>query len=123
MLAYIRAKIDGEKDLPTINPWVRGFVGKINSDHKDSYSTKGVITKTSDSSVSITELPVGVWTNSYKKYLVHIMKKGKIQSFTENHTTMKVSYDVRINASELEKMWNGDIYKSFKLQNELSTGK
>ncbi len=124
VLAYIRARIDGEKNLPKINPWIRDFTGDITVDQKGgSYVTRGIITKTSDSSVSITELPVGVWTNSYKKFLVNMMKKGKIQSFVENHTTTKVSFDVTVNASELELFLSGDIHKSFKLQNSLSARK
>ncbi len=124
MLAYIRARIDGENNLPEIKPWVRDFTGDITVDQKGgSYVTRGIISKTSDSSVSITELPVGVWTNSYKKYLVYMMKKGKIQSFVENHTTTKVSYDVKMNASDLDLLLNGDIHNSFKLQNTLSTRK
>jgi DNA topoisomerase-2 len=122
VLSYIRARIDGEKTRPEIKPWVKDFSGDITI-KRESYMTSGVITKSSDTSVSITELPIGVWTNSYKKYLVDMMKKGKIQSFVENHTTTKVSFDVKVNASDLERLLNSDIYSSFKLQNKLSTTK
>ena len=101
---------------------MKDFTGDITI-KRESYLTRGVITQSSDTSVSITELPIGVWTNSYKKYLVDMMKKGKIQSFVENHTTTKVSFDVKVDASDLERLLNSDIYSSFKLQKKLSTRK
>ena len=122
VLTYIRARIGGKKILSEIKPWVKDFTGDITI-KRESYLTRGVITQSSDTSVSITELPIGVWTNSYKKELVDMMKKGKIQSFVENHTTTKVSFDVKVNASDLERLLHSDIYSSFKLQNKLSTRK
>ena len=82
VLNYIRAKLNGEKKLPLIRPWVRDFEGGITADTEhNSYITEGIITPTSNSSVSITELPVGVWTNDYRNSLVNMMTKAEIISF------------------------------------------
>lgn len=123
VLNYIRAKLDGKKRrLPAINPWVKDFEGDITVDEeRGSYITEGIISPTSKSSVAITELPIGSWTNDYKNNLVNMMKKADIQSFTENHTTTSVSFDVKVNMSKLQRFLNGDIHKTFKLRNALST--
>jgi DNA topoisomerase-2 len=122
VLKYIRAKLDGKKRLPSIRPWVKGFNGNINVDaDRASYITEGTLTITSKSSLSITELPVGVWTSDYKEYLVKMLKRGEIKSFTENHTTSDVSFDVKVNMAKLTRLMKGDIYKTFKLRNSLST--
>lgn len=122
VLEYIRAKLDGKRKLPAINPWVRGFHGDISIDATHgSYTTEGIITPTSKSSLSITELPIGVWTNDYKNTLLAMLKKAEIKSFSENHTTTSVSFDVKLNMSKLQRMMNGDIAKTFKLRNALST--
>ena len=124
VLKYIRAMVAGERNLPTINPWVRDFKGNITVDHQHgSYITEGIITKTSDATLRITELPIGVWTNRYKENLVSMMKKNQIKSFTEDHTTTNVSFDVEVNMAELERLRNGDLHRSFKLRNRLSTRK
>ena len=122
VLKYIRAKLDKKKRLPPIRPWVKGFDGNISIDEeKASYITEGTLNITSKSSLSITELPVGVWTSDYKEYLVKMMKKGDIKSFTENHTTSAVSFDVKMNMAKLARIMKGDIYRTFKLRNSLST--
>eukprot|EP00986_Skeletonema_menzelii_P002405 scaffold650_cov140-Skeletonema_menzelii.AAC.4 len=122
VLKYIRAKLEGKKRLPSIRPWVKGFNGNINVDaERDSYITEGTLSITSKSTLSITELPVGVWTSDYKDYLVKMLKKGEIKSFTENHTTSAVSFDVKVNMAKLTRLMKGDIHKTFKLRNSLST--
>mmetsp|Transcript_7223 Transcript_7223/g.17962 ORF Transcript_7223/g.17962 Transcript_7223/m.17962 type:complete len:1316 (+) Transcript_7223:84-4031(+) len=122
VLNYIRAKLDGKKRLPDIRPWVKDFGGSISVDAaRGSYVTEGIITPTSKSSVAITELPIGVWTNDYKNTLVNMLNRGDIKSFSENHTTTSVSFDVKLNISKLQRFLNGDIHKTFKLRNTLST--
>ena len=122
VLNYIRAKLEGKKKLPPIEPWVKDFEGAITADStRGSYITEGIITPTSKSSVEITELPIGVWTNDYKNTLVNMLKKGEIKSFSENHTTTSVSFDVKLNMSKLQRLLKGDILKTFKLRNALST--
>eukprot|EP00584_Thalassiosira_punctigera_P002177 CAMPEP_0172533106 /NCGR_PEP_ID=MMETSP1067-20121228/5916_1 /TAXON_ID=265564 ORGANISM="Thalassiosira punctigera, Strain Tpunct2005C2" /NCGR_SAMPLE_ID=MMETSP1067 /ASSEMBLY_ACC=CAM_ASM_000444 /LENGTH=628 /DNA_ID=CAMNT_0013317697 /DNA_START=11 /DNA_END=1894 /DNA_ORIENTATION=- len=122
VLNYVRAKLDGKKKLPSIQPWVKDFEGNISVDAKrGSYTTEGIITATSKSSLAITELPIGVWTNDYKNTLVNMMKRGEIKSFSENHTTTSVSFDVKLNISKLQRLLKGDIHKTFKLRNSLST--
>lgn len=123
VLNYIRTKLN-EKDEHefSIMPWVKGFAGRIADDpsNSGSYITEGLIEPTSQSTVSITELPVGVWTNDYKATLLKMMSKGEIRSFTENHTTTSVSFDVKVSTSKLARFIKGGLHSKFKLRNKLS---
>ena len=123
VLNYIRTKLNETDKHASIKPWVKGFAGRIADDpsNSGSYITEGLIEPTSQSTVSITELPVGVWTNDYKATLVKMMSKGEIKSFTENHTTTSVSFDVKVNPSKLARFIKGDLHSKFKLRNKLST--
>jgi DNA topoisomerase-2 len=49
------------------------------------------------------------------------MSKSEIMSFSENHTTTKVSFDIKMNISKLQRYLHGDIHNKFKLRNTLST--
>lgn len=121
VLNYIRAKLD-ETKKPAIRPWVKGFEGGITVDSKrGDYVTEGIITPQKNSSVVISELPVGVWTNDYKATLVAMLKKAEIKSFSQNHTTTTVSFNVKVNAAKLNRLLKGDMLKTFKLRKALST--
>ena len=122
VLNYVRAKLE-ENELPSIEPYVRGFDGSISVDGSGgNYITDGIITSPSKSSVTISELPIGTWTNNYKTSLVAMMKKGEIQSFTQDHTTTKVCFDIKINTAKLNRLVKNDtLLKQFKLRNRLST--
>lgn len=122
VLNYVRAKLE-ENELPSIEPYVRGFAGSISVDNSGgNYITDGIITTSSKSSVRISELPIGTWTNDYKTSLVAMMKKGEVQSFTQDHTTTKVCFDIKINSAKLNRLVkNETLLKHFKLRNTLST--
>ena len=121
VLNYVRAKLN-ESEASPIRPHVRGFDGTITIE-PGTYTTEGIIELTSKTSVRITELPVGVWTNNYKQTLVAMMKKGYIQGFSQDHTTTKVCFDVKVNTAKLNRLIKneGALLKQFKLRNSLST--
>lgn len=122
VLKYIRAKLD-ETELPPIEPYVRGFDGAITVDSSSgNYISEGIISSPTKSSVTISELPIGMWTNDYKTSLVAMMKKGEIQSFSQDHTTTKVCFDIKVNTAKLNRIVKNDmLLKQFKLRNSLST--
>jgi len=69
--------------MVSLKPWWQGFKGEIVSTGDGAYITSG-ITKFDDTNntVTITELPVGVWTKDYKTFLdeiasVPVLKDGE----------------------------------------------
>jgi DNA topoisomerase-2 len=120
VLNYIRAKLDGAEEMPPIRPFARGFKGKI-EDLSDGtgYVTRGKASRVSNKSVTIGELPLRCWTNSYKEQLLKMRDNGDISSFVENHTTSEVSFTVQLQAAKLTRMIRTGLEKAFKLETNL----
>ena len=82
--------------LPSIMPWYRGFKGVI--EEKDNkYITYGVLTKETvrgNKKVSITELPVGMWTDNFKEYCEDLLVEKKIKALHNNSTPYKVDFTI-----------------------------
>lgn len=62
-------------------PYYTGFKGTVQQIDKNKYLIKGCYTVMDDETVHITELPIGMWTDTYKIYLESLMedknKNGK----------------------------------------------
>ena len=54
-------------------------------DKKGNYVVKGVYNKIDDDTIEITELPIGIWTQSYKEVL-----EGMLQGTEKNPAVVKV---------------------------------
>ena len=93
----------------------------VQKDDGGGYLSTGKIKKLSKTSVLISELPVGRWTNDYKMYLVKMQSKGEIQSFVENHTTTTVSFTVTMTSMQLTRMVRSGLKKVFKLESSVPT--
>jgi DNA topoisomerase II len=120
VLEYVRAKLDGSCDLPTIHPFARGFVGSFETGD-GGYETVGRAYACEAKTVVIDELPLGCWTNKYKEMLLKMRDRGDILGFSENHTTSKVSFRVEVRKSQLQRIESSGLEKYFKLRKSLPT--
>lgn len=121
VLDYIRRKLDGETQLPPIEPYARGFRGRIErADDGKGYVTYGIAKKLDAKTVKVEELPVGVWTSKYKQNLLRMQNDGVISDFVEDHTTTKVSFTIRLKPSQLQRMEAAGLEKSFRLKSTLA---
>jgi DNA topoisomerase-2 len=87
---YIRAKLDNQAELPFIDPFVNGFKGKIERREDGSgYVSHGIVEQLNRKTILIKELPIGVWTDSYKSHLVKMVSDvlGFGNSYIERTTT------------------------------------
>jgi DNA topoisomerase II len=73
-------KIMKDEEPTEMVPWVRGFKGTIKKISKNHWITKGVYNLTDLSTIVITELPVGMWTDNYRILLDSLMTGEPIQS-------------------------------------------
>jgi len=104
--------IDGNEPK-LFKPWFRGFTGKIESISPGSYITRGKVEFINDSTLQITELPVGTWTEKYIEFLNKIsVERGKetaknfVRSFRDNSTETQVDITLKINPINLNKWRN-----------------
>lgn len=117
VLDYVRAKLEKQLELPSIEPYARGFRGTFKRlDKGNGYETWGTIEKIDDRTVQISELPLGVWTDTYKTRLLRMQSKGDVSDFVEDHTTTKVSFRVKLKASQLRRMETSSLASAFRLK-------
>jgi DNA topoisomerase-2 len=76
-----------------MKPWWQGFKGTVVSDGSSSWVTKGVYTlDDKKNTITITELPIGVWTKDYKAYLDEIASAEKLKDGEKIPRGMDAAY-------------------------------
>ena len=139
VVAQVRRQIAG-LDPEAIHVQYRGFTGAIEEENR-TYTVKGAYKVVDETTIEITELPIRVWTQTYKAFLEDLMtgspaggsgkSAGKsadkadptISSFTEFHTDTKVHFVIKLPKEKLAQLVaDGAIEKKFKLSAKVSTG-
>jgi len=131
IISNIRKMINGDNDLEEMHPHFCGYTGEIIAEtgkRKGSYIAKGKIERTDETSLLITELPIGKWTQDYKAFLEGLMtgtdkSPSEISDFRENHTDTTVSFTITSTKAAIdafEKSKDG-LYGKFKLSTTIST--
>ena len=116
IMDYMRDELDG-RNLPPkelYTPIYEGFKGTIialklpNGLTSGKYLIKGCYDIISDKKVHITELPIGVWTDDYKKYIEDLIdnskksKSKKTESLIKDYVDMStdIAVDITITMTE-----------------------
>ena len=74
IMDYIRYKLGGSIAAPAVEPFYKNFKGTIRRVADSKYLFKGCYTILDEKKIRITELPVGTWTDDYKKFLEHLIE-------------------------------------------------
>ncbi|RIA91340.1 DNA topoisomerase [Glomus cerebriforme] len=87
----LKRLINDEEPIP-MHPWYRGFQGDIEQINMEKYK--------------VSELPIRVWIQNYKKQLEQWIAGTEkvaswIQEYKENHTTTTVDFTVRLSEGKL----------------------
>jgi DNA topoisomerase-2 len=127
VIAALRRKLAGAAPVPLL-PWFRGFGGTVVVKDSKHCATRGkVLMEDGSSTLSIRELPVGKWTQSYKEFLEGRRRKpgaadesgGFIASIKEGNTDTIVRFDVQLAPSALP-CADADIVKLLQLEAPVS---
>lgn len=104
-------------DISEITPYYLGFKGTITKSEKNSYISRGVYKWIDDSTVEISELPIGSWTEDYKEFLENMITNNQNNlKYIENHYTSKnVKFILHFNSS-VRKNIEDNFDVLFKLQ-------
>lgn len=84
--------------LPDIMPWYLGFKGAITK-HKDgAYISRGAFHWVNDTTVEVTELPIGTWTDDYKEMLASMVTNGSrfLKDFESHYTAKNVRFILKM---------------------------
>ena len=96
-----------DKPLEKMIPWFRGFKGSvefkgINDYGVEQYINKGVYKVVDETSIIISELPIGKWIDDYKSYLDDlVVNKNIIADFSNNSTERIIHFTIKFKENEL----------------------
>lgn len=120
----LRLMMDGEP-LKPMTPWFRDFRGTVTQMGPDRYKFSGIIKKTSDTELEITELPVRVWTQDFKDRIVEIIKAEKVPSFIKDYddynTHKDVHFVLRMEEKHMKLALEEGLEEKFKLSKSIAT--
>ena len=123
---------EDEFTLYEITPYYEGFKGDIKDVGEGKYIIKGVFDITGSDSIQIDELPIGTWTDDYKKFLEGLRdKKAKsplIKSFKDMSTDTEVEFVLKTKPGKPENLVSSvveydcsNLEKKFKLYTSKNT--
>lgn len=77
-------------DVPEPSPWYLGYKGTIALHKPGVYQSRGCYTWLDDTTMEITELPIGTWTDDFKAYLLAMLSANNpLLKDIETHSTAK----------------------------------
>eukprot|EP00903_Cladosiphon_okamuranus_P017764 g16352.t1 len=82
-----------------LEPFYRGFTGKITKEDDGGFTTHGIFTQ-HGSEVTVSELPVGTWSATYKRFLESLVDKKEIVAYTESCTDVDVLFVVTLRGDQ-----------------------
>mmetsp|Transcript_3668 Transcript_3668/g.6797 ORF Transcript_3668/g.6797 Transcript_3668/m.6797 type:complete len:1519 (-) Transcript_3668:99-4655(-) len=133
IIQNLRNMIAGSEPT-TMHPYYKGFRGSIEMDTSKpgTYKVEGIIERTDDTTLVISELPLQKWTQDYKKFLEEMMTVGGtknssntdlISDFKENHTEDTVYFTITAPQENIDR-WEKDkdgLIGKFKLSTTINT--
>jgi DNA topoisomerase-2 len=117
--------MDG-KDLEPMTPWYRGWTGSIEKVSESKFKFTGTIRQLDELKVEVTELPIKMWTQTFKERLEEIIKGEKTPSFIKDYvdynSPSKVHFVITMSSAEaMQKALAEGLENKFKLSNTVAT--
>jgi len=111
LVQYIKSKLIDTEEQPILKPYYNGFNGTIVKEEEQKYITKGKYSIVNHSTVKITELPIGTWTENYKIYLDSLVvssnntnKHQCIKDYKDHCTESTVNFTLKFSVDKLLKL-------------------
>lgn len=134
IIRNIKKMLRGET-MQDMIPWYKGFTGTIVESEKEpgKFDMTGIIEKRNETTLVITELPVKMWTQSYKEFLEELMPKdlkkkeddegtdSTISDYREYHTENTVHFQITLTPDQMARAEEAGLEKVFKLKSTINT--
>uniref|UniRef100_A0A3B3ZKF9 DNA topoisomerase 2 n=1 Tax=Periophthalmus magnuspinnatus TaxID=409849 RepID=A0A3B3ZKF9_9GOBI len=125
IISNIHRMLNGEEPQPML-PSYKGFRGTIDQVMDNSYLNSGEVSIIDSETIEISELPVKIWTQTYKENVLEPMLNGTekvpplITDYKDYHTDTTVRFVVKMTPEKLREAEAAGLHKVFKLQNSLT---
>ena len=95
-----------DENCKDLLPYYKGFKGIISKLEKGKFLIKGCYNRLEKDNVKITELPIGSWTDDYKKYLEDLLenKKAGIKDYNDLSTDKTVDISIQFQKGVLDQL-------------------
>lgn len=118
-------RMNGENYEP-MAPWFRGFTGNIEAEGETKFKLTGKITKLDATTLEVTELPIGSWTQTYKEFLEGLLAGTEkvapfIRDYKEYHTDTSVHFVISLSEENMRKAEEEGFEKRFRMVTYKST--
>ena len=114
---------NADAELKPMIPWYRGFKGTIEVEEKHKYITTGVWNRLNQTTIEITELPIGKWTQTYKEFLEALVESNEIIDYKNNSDDVLVNFKVIVQKTVLDDLISkNEVIKKLKLTSYINTG-
>ena len=124
VVANLKLMMEGKPPVPMI-PWFRDFKGDVTAMGPDRFKFSGIVEKTGDNEVDITELPIRLWTQDFKDKIVDIMKAEKtpswIKDYDDYNTHKQVHFVIRLEDKHMATALKEGLEEKFKLTRTIAT--
>ena len=90
----LRLVEDEDADIPEMIPWYKNFTGKIVKTDQNKWITHGKYTVKANI-ITVTELPIGTWTQDYKIFLDKLETENIIYSYKNDSTESNVNFEIK----------------------------
>ncbi|KPA85188.1 DNA topoisomerase ii [Leptomonas pyrrhocoris] len=97
------------EDTKKMQPWYFGFTGAMEEKEPGKFVSHGKYEIRPDGVVCITELPIGVWTQNYKKFLEDLREKEMVVQYREYTTDLTVDFEVFLHPQVLQQWVAQDV--------------
>lgn len=104
-----------KKQNVKLNPWWRGYTGTVERNNDTGQVTiTGKLEKVNSTTIKITELPISVWEDDYKSFLIDLEEKGVIKNFKSDSSEAGWDWTITV-PREIGYKDEEELYKIFKL--------
>lgn len=106
------------KDLPELVPWYRHFKGTVERKNDTTFTTKGTFTR-NGRTITVHELPIGMWTQKYQEHLESLIESEDIDDYRNLSTDTDAVFEIETTNTQIEE-WPS-IEKKLKLTSDVHT--
>lgn len=111
---YILNVLKDKKQNVKLNPWWRGYSGTVTRGETGQVTITGKLEKVNSTTIKITELPIAVWEDDYKSFLIDLEDKGVVKSFKSDSSEAGWDWTITV-PREIGYKELDELYKIFKL--------
>ena len=116
----LRLVEDEDSDIAELTPWYKGFIGTIKKVEENKWTTHGNYSIKANV-ITVTELPIGTWTEDYKTFLDKLETENTIYGYKNMSTETTVNFEIKMPLETVYE-WkdNREIEKKLKLVSHIS---